>query len=47
MTVQYKAGNELYIADTISRSTGLDPADDHEEHFEVHVIENIPVSQKR
>ena len=47
LVVQYKAGKELYIADTLSRSTGSDPADDHEEHFEVHVIENIPVSHEK
>ncbi|XP_062603618.1 uncharacterized protein K02A2.6-like [Saccostrea cucullata] len=47
LVVKYKAGKELYIADTLSRSTGSDPAEEQEEQYEVHVIETIPVSQEK
>ncbi|XP_062618583.1 uncharacterized protein K02A2.6-like [Saccostrea cucullata] len=34
LVVKYKAGKELYIADTLSRSTGSDPAEEQEETSE-------------
>jgi hypothetical protein len=45
--VKYKAGKELFIANTLLRSTESHPAGEHKEQFDLHVIETIPVSQEK
>lgn len=47
IVVKYKAGKELYIADTLSRSKGFEQVGNLEEQFEVHVIDTIPVSHEK
>ncbi|CAB4027043.1 Hypothetical predicted protein [Paramuricea clavata] len=47
LTVQYKPGKSLYIADTLSRAPSPAVGESSQDQYMVHTIENLPISNEK